>query len=145
VNFDALGKRHGSECWPCYPQLLIPKKTIKISMQSDMPSMTPKQSKSLPKPTLEEIKNILQSQLPQLREEYSIRDIWLFGSYVRGDQHKRSDLDVLVEFDEVPALPKFISLERKLREIAGINVDLVSVRSLKGEAGKRILQEKVVL
>jgi uncharacterized protein len=64
---------------------------------------------------LEEIKQMLQNQLPQLREEYSIRDIWLFGSYVRGDQHKRSDLDVLVEFDEVPALPKFISLERKLR------------------------------
>jgi len=64
---------------------------------------------------------------------------------VRGDQHKRSDLDVLVEFDEAPALPKFISLERKLREITGIKVDLVSVRSLKGETGKRILQEKVAL
>ena len=88
---------------------------------------------------------MLQNRLPQLREEYSIRDIWLFGSYVRGDQHKRSDLDVLVEFDEAPALPKFISLERKLREITGIEVDLVSVRSLKGEAGKCILQEKVAL
>jgi len=52
---------------------------------------------------------------------------------------------VLVEFDEAPALPKFISLERKLREIVGIKVDLVSIRSLKGEAGKRILQEKVAL
>jgi uncharacterized protein len=107
--------------------------------------MTPKPSKSLPKPTFEEIKHMLQNQLPQLREEYSIHDIWLFGSYVRGDQHKRSDLDVLVEFDEAPALPKFISLERKLRDITGIKVDLVSARSLKGEAGKRILQEKVIL
>ena len=114
-------------------------------MQRKKSSITSKQPQSRNKPTLEELKQMLQNQLPQLREEYSIRDIWLFGSYVRGDQHKRSDLDVLVEFDEVPALPKFISLERKLREITGIKVDLVSVRSLKGEAGKRILQEKVAL
>jgi uncharacterized protein len=114
-------------------------------MQRKKPLKFQKPSKSLPKPTFEEIKQLLQNRLPQLREEYSIRDIWLFGSYVRGDKHKRSDLDVLVEFDEAPALPKFISLERKLREIVGIKVDLVSVRSLKGEAGKRILQEKVAL
>lgn len=62
-----------------------------------------------------------------------------------GRPAQTSDPDVLVEFDEAPALPKFISLEHKLREITGIKVDLVSVRSLKGEAGKRILQDKVAL
>ncbi len=67
------------------------------------------------------------------------------GSYVRGEQHKRSDLDVLVEFDEVPTLPKFISLERKLREIIGIKVDLVSIRAIKGEISERILREKIAL
>ena len=88
---------------------------------------------------------MLRDRLPQLREEYSISDIWLFGSYIRGEQHKRSDLDVLVEFHEVPTLPKFISLERKLHDITGIKVDLVSVGALKGEIGERILQEKVAL
>ena len=73
------------------------------------------------------------------------RNLWLFGSYVRGEQHKRSDLDVLVEFDEAPTLPKFVSLERKLREITGIKVDLVSIRALKGEIGECILHEKVAL
>ncbi|MFA6372227.1 MAG: nucleotidyltransferase family protein, partial [Methanothrix sp.] len=74
-----------------------------------------------------------------------VGSLWLFGSYVRGEQHKRSDLDILVEFDEVPTLPKFISLERKLCEVTGIKVDLVSIRSLKGEIGERILREKVAL
>lgn len=96
-------------------------------------------------PSLEEIRQLLQECLPQLHKEYGVGNLWLFGSYVRGDQHKRSDLDVLVEFDEVPTLPRFISLERKLCEITGIKVDLVSIRALKGEIGERILREKVAL
>ncbi len=80
-----------------------------------------------------------------MRKEYGDRNLWLFGSYVRGEKHKRSDLDVLVDFDKVPTLPKIISLERKLREITGIKVDLVSIRALKGEIGERILREKVAL
>ena len=114
-------------------------------MQRKKPMTVTKSSKSRPKPALDEIKQMLRNHLPQLREEYSIRDLWLFGSYVRGEQHKSSDLDVLVEFEDVPNLPKFISLERRLREITGIKVDLVSIRALKGEIGERILHEKVAL
>ncbi len=101
--------------------------------------------KPRPQPSLDEIRQLLHEHLPELRKEYSISNLWLFGSFVRGEQHKRSDLDVLVEFDEVPTLPRFISLERKLREITGIKVDLVSIRALKGEIGERILREKVTL
>ncbi len=100
-------------------------------------------SKSRAKPSLEEIKQVLREHLPSLRKEYGISTLWLFGSFVRGEQHKRSDLDVLVEFDEVPNLPKFIALESYLSNITGTKVDLVSIRSLKGEIGKRILSEIV--
>jgi len=96
-------------------------------------------------PTLDQIIQNLRENLPNLRREYSIRYVWLFGSFVRGEQHKRSDLDVLVEFEDAPTLPRFISLERRLREITGIKVDLVSIRALRGEIGERILQEKVAV
>jgi predicted nucleotidyltransferase len=99
----------------------------------------------MPKPALEDLKQLLRDNLADLRREYRVGSLWLFGSYVRGEQHKRSDLDILVEFEEVPTLPKFISLERKLRKVTGIKVDLVSIRSLKGEIGERILREKVAL
>lgn len=98
-----------------------------------------------PHPTLDRIIQNLRENLPNLRREYSIRYVWLFGSFVRGEQRKRSDLDVLVEFEEAPTLPRFISLERRLREITGIKVDLVSIRALRGEIGERILQEKVAV
>ncbi len=114
-------------------------------MQPKVPRGSSKPAKSRPKPTLDEIKRVLRDRLPQLHEEYGVGTLWLFGSYVRGDRHRRSDLDVLVEFREVPTLPKFISLEHKLCEITGIKVDLVSIRSLKGEIGERILREKAAL
>jgi predicted nucleotidyltransferase len=114
-------------------------------MQSKNPMASSKPLKSMPKPALEDLKQLLRDNLADLRREYRVGSLWLFGSYVRGEQHKRSDLDILVEFEEVPTLPKFISLERKLREITGIKVDLVSIRALKGEIGERILREKVAL
>ena len=98
-----------------------------------------------PLPSLDQIMQDLRTHLPQLREEYNIRHAWLFGSFVQGKQHKHSDLDVLVEFEEAPTLPKFISLEGRLHEITGIRVDHVSIRALKGKIGERILQEKVAL
>jgi hypothetical protein len=98
-----------------------------------------------PHPSLNLIIQNLRENLPNLSREYSIRHVWLFGSFVRGEQHKHSDLDVLVEFENVPTLPRFISLERRLREITGIKVDLVSIRALRGEIGERILQEKVAV
>jgi uncharacterized protein len=98
-----------------------------------------------PPPSLNIIIQNLRENLPNLRREYSIRNAWLFGSFVRGEQHKRSDLDVLVEFEEAPTLPRFISLERRLHEITGIKVDLVSIRALRGDIEERILLEKVAV
>lgn len=42
--------------------------------------------------------NVLRLELPRLRQEYAALSLGLFGSYVRGEQHKKSDLDVLVQF-----------------------------------------------
>ena len=47
---------------------------------------------------LEEIKSILALHKQELRREYRVKEIGIFGSYVRGEQKKRSDVDILVEF-----------------------------------------------
>ena len=114
-------------------------------MQSKKSQVISKPLKSVPKPTLEDLKQLLRDNLADLQREYRVGSLWLFGSYVRDEQHMRSDLDILVEFEEVPTRPKFISLERKLRKVTGIKVDLVSIRSLKGEIGERILRERIAL
>ena len=71
-------------------------------------------------------KRILRRHLPELRERYQVRSLGVFGSYLRGEQHKRSDLDVLVELgDDTLSLLKFIELEHYLSDLIGVKVDLV--------------------
>ncbi len=93
------------------------------------------------KKSLTEITRTIQNVLPELRQKYGVRDLWLFGSYVRAEQDSESDLDILVEFDEPPTLFQFICLQTQLEEILNMPVDLVMKSTLKPEIGKRILAE----
>ena len=87
----------------------------------------------------------LRQELPRLRREYSVVSLGLFGSYVRGEQREGSDLDVLVEFSNVPGMLKFLDLERDLSTILGVPVDLVQKEALKPAIGKRILKEVLTI
>jgi hypothetical protein len=90
-------------------------------------------------------KRILRAHLPALRERYAIKSLGVFGSYVRGDQKKNSDLDLLVEFERAPSLFKYGELEDHLSDLVGIKVDLVMKKTLKPHIGRNILAEVVPL
>ena len=91
---------------------------------------------------LARIKRVLRHHLPELRERYAIQSLGVFGSYVRGEQSKHSDLDVLVEVDNSAlTLLKFIELENTLSYLVKIKVDLVDKSVLKPTIGERILAE----
>ncbi|NWG04542.1 MAG: nucleotidyltransferase family protein [Syntrophaceae bacterium] len=89
----------------------------------------------------ERVFRILKAHLPELRERYGVRGVSLFGSFLRGERHQGSDLDVLVEFDRVPSLFEFIRLERHLSGLLKMKVDLVMKSALKPAIGRRILEE----
>lgn len=63
--------------------------------------------------TFDEIKRILKEHVSELREKYKIEEIGVFGSFVRGEQKKSSDIDILVEFapDAKISLLDFVDLE----------------------------------
>jgi len=92
---------------------------------------------------LTEIKKILKSRKKYLREKYNIREIGIFGSYVSGEQSDESDLDILVDFEEVPGLLEFIEIENHLSDLLNVKVDLVMKDSLKPAIGSFILNETV--
>jgi predicted nucleotidyltransferase len=94
-------------------------------------------------PSLEKILEILRQQIPMLAERYSVEKLEIFGSYVRSEQKKDSDLDVLVTFKEDPSLLTYIAIENYLSDLLGIKVDLVMKDSLKPKIGQRILQEAI--
>ncbi|MEM2939901.1 MAG: nucleotidyltransferase family protein [Candidatus Bathyarchaeia archaeon] len=95
--------------------------------------------------SLNEIKSILVERKEELREKFRVKEIGVFGSFVRGEQRKRSDVDLLVEFEEPPSLFEFLDLEEYLSKLLDLKVDLVSKDALKPIIGERILKEVVYL
>ena len=94
---------------------------------------------------LKEIKEKLKKLEPLLRERYKVKRIGIFGSYLRGEEKKRSDLDILVEFIEEPGFFDFLELENYLSKILEVKVDLVMKNTLKPLIGKHILKEVIYL
>lgn len=93
--------------------------------------------------SLKEIHEILKAHKKDISEKYKIRELGVFGSYVRGEQKKRSDVDILVEFDVVPDLLKFIEIERYIQKLLKKKVDLVRKNALRPELKDIILNEVV--
>jgi uncharacterized protein len=89
------------------------------------------------------IRQRLHEVLPNLRTRHAVEQLWLFGSRVRCEEGTDSDLDVLVEFGEIPSLFGVIRLENDLSELLGVRVDLVMKSALKPRIGAAILREVV--
>jgi len=92
---------------------------------------------------LEQILRVLHSNAQELRK-FGVRRLWLFGSYVRGEAGKNSDLDVLVEFEPgKKTFDNYMELKFFLEEILGVEVDLITVEALKPRVKKYIWSEAV--
>ncbi len=94
---------------------------------------------------IEKIKSQLEELKPVLKERFKVEKIGIFGSYLRGEQGRRSDLDILVEFSETIGLLKFIELEHFLSQELGLKVDLIMKEALKPRLKEGILREVVYL
>lgn len=94
---------------------------------------------------IDRIRRILIRHRRELRRKYRVREIGVFGSFVRNEQKKSSDIDILVDFIEVPGLFKYIELEDYLSDILGMKTDLVMRSALKPHIGRRVLSEVVYI
>jgi len=96
--------------------------------------------------SLDEITALLRGHMPELRERFGIRNLGVFGSWVRDEQTGESDLDLLVEFDDRPlSLLDVVAAENYLSDLLGVKVDLVERTALKPAIGRRILREVVAV
>lgn len=94
---------------------------------------------------LQEIKAILAKHKRVIQRKYKVKEIGIFGSYLRGKQGRKSDIDVLVEFSEPIGLFEFMDLEEYLQNLFGVKVDLVSRKALKPHIGQQILKEVIYI
>ncbi len=80
--------------------------------------------------------------VPILRQS-KIRRSALFGSVVRGEATRRSDIDLLVELPEGQSLPDLVALKLKLRDAVGREVDVIEYGGLHPLLKDRILGEQI--
>lgn len=95
--------------------------------------------------SIQKIKGTLEEHKEELRKKYKVKEIGIFGSYVRGEQKGKSDVDILIEFEENAQLSllDLVGLEIELSDLLGIKVDLVERKSLKPYIGQYILSEVI--
>ena len=91
--------------------------------------------------SLSRISKIINESREQLQTEFGVIEIGIFGSVLHGVQDANSDNDILVEFERPVGFVRFMRLEKRLTELLGMPVDLVTKKALKPHIGKRILQE----
>ena len=95
--------------------------------------------------TREQILTFLSQNKRMFRERYNIIRIGLFGSYARGDQNLKSDIDLLVEFEENTQDLYELKLQLKdfCKKNLGIEVDICREKYIKPKIKNSIIKETV--
>jgi predicted nucleotidyltransferase len=95
--------------------------------------------------TVKEIRSAIRRHQDVLAERYGVSVVGIFGSYVRGEQKKRSDVDLLVDILRPISLLELVGAELYLSEILGMKVDLVPKRDVREELRETILREAMAI
>ena len=96
------------------------------------------------KTTQDEIEQIKHKILPILKI-YNIKKAGLFGSLVRGELQKDSDIDILVEINEDISLLDFVGIKLEIEEELGRKVDLIEYSAIKPVLRDNILKEQMAI
>ena len=82
-----------------------------------------------------------------LADKYKVQQIYLFGSYARGEANVDSDLDFLVYGGEKFKLTHIFALAEELREVLNRKVDVFEIHEIDtdSEFYKQIMKERLVV
>jgi predicted nucleotidyltransferase len=88
--------------------------------------------------------------IPKIKEYFVTQPVtraWLFGSFSRGEETDKSDVDILVDFDKDAriGLFKYAGMYGDLKELLGREVDLVQNGALKPFAVESAERDKILI
>ncbi|MCK4810089.1 MAG: nucleotidyltransferase family protein [Candidatus Omnitrophica bacterium] len=90
---------------------------------------------------IDEIKKVFHKIL----KKHNVKKAALFGSVVRNEITKESDIDLLIEFGEKKSLLDLVGLKLELQELLGRKVDIVTYASLHPLLKEKILEEQEII
>jgi len=73
---------------------------------------------------------IITKQITPVLKKYKVKKASIFGSFARGEEKIKSDLDILVELGEIGGLLALVGLKRELEHVSKKRVDLLTYRSI---------------
>jgi hypothetical protein len=86
---------------------------------------------------------VIEGHKDEIKRNFSVEFLAIFGSVSRGAAGPDSDIDVLVRFKTTPGIFGFIDLKQYLESVVGRPVDLVTENALKPQLRDEILKEAV--
>lgn len=92
--------------------------------------------------TISDIKSLVKP----IVQKYKVKELYLFGSYARGEANERSDLDFLVYGGEDFKLTKIFSLAEELQETLEKDVDVFEINEINKDSDfyNTIMKEKLL-
>lgn len=94
-------------------------------------------------------KNIkeIKKKINHILKSHDVKKAAVFGSFVRGEQNKKSDIDILIKFknDNDKSLLDLVALKLDLEEVLKRKVDLVEYSTIKPLLRKTILKEQALV
>ncbi len=87
----------------------------------------------------------IKSKIVKILKKHGIVRAGLFGSFARGENKKKSDVDILIEVDKNRkfSLLDFVGLKLELEDVLKKKVDLVEYSVIKKRIRNQILNDEV--
>ena len=87
--------------------------------------------------------NSIEKKIFPILKMHNISKAGIFGSYARGEQNKKSDVDILIEVSNDMGLIGFISLKMLIEKAIKKKIDLVEYDAIRKELKENILKEEI--
>ena len=90
--------------------------------------------------TIKQIKTLIKP----IVDKYHITDVYLFGSYARGEARSDSDVDIYCSSGDIKSLFTLSHFKGELEEALGKEVDVVTIGSEMHDYFKKALEEDMI-
>ena len=90
--------------------------------------------------TIKQIKD----RIRPIMTKYNIKEVYLFGSYARGEAKSSSDVDIYCEKGDADTMWKLSELKEELKNVLGKDVDIVTFDSEMYDFFRKQLEEDMI-
>lgn len=95
--------------------------------------------------TLDQVKKVITEEKDTLTKKYNVARIGVFGSVVRGEDTKDSDIDLIVDFSEPIGLMDLVGLEFYLSDKIGKKVEIATRKSLSPYIKDKVFKQERII